>query len=99
MATAIVPTIEAPPSWAEKVALAKRQDKLLRQTARAMCMALNEIENGIHSTRWANAVAYLEDAYNDLKDDYAPEGEDGGDPCRDYQSEFRDQQLAAQRLK
>jgi hypothetical protein len=93
------PSSGPPPNWKEKIDLAKRQDKLLRQTARAMCMALAEIEHGIHATRWTNALAYIEDAYNDLKDDYAPEGDEGGDPYRDYQAEFRDSQLAAQRLK
>lgn len=88
------------PNWHEKVTLAKRQDKLLRQTARLLAHAINTAENEIFATRWSNVMAYVEDAYEELKDDYAPEGDEpSGDPCRDYQTELRDSQIEAQRLK
>lgn len=62
------------PNWREKHDLAKRQDKLLRDTARSLYAAINTMENDLYATRVANAMQHIEDAYNDLKDDYAPEG-------------------------
>lgn len=88
------------PNWFEKVCLAKHQDRLLRDTARLLAHAINTAENEIFATRWSNVMAYVEDAYEELKDDYAPEGDEpSGDPCRDYQAELRDSQIEAQRLK
>lgn len=62
------------PNWREKVRLAKEQDKLLKDTARKLAHAIATAENELYATRWANVMAYVEDAYDDLKDDYAPEG-------------------------
>ncbi len=62
------------PNWFEKVTLAKRQEKLLRQTTRMIQLALATLENDIYATRVANASQYLEDALSDL-DEYKMEGD------------------------
>jgi hypothetical protein len=67
------PSSGPPPNWFEKVSLAKRQDKILRQVAKLLAHAIATAENDIYATRWSNVMAYVEDAYEELKDDYAPE--------------------------
>jgi hypothetical protein len=61
------------PNWYEKVTLAKRQDKLLRNTMRSITLAIDHLDNDLYATRVKNAREYLEDAYNELKDDYGYE--------------------------
>lgn len=71
---------EAPPNWYETKVRARDQEKLLRQTTRAIQMALATIENDLYATRVANASQYLEDALTELTD-YQWEGDlDGEDP-------------------
>lgn len=67
------PSSGPPPNWFEQIARLKRQDKLLRDTARLLALAIDTMNNDLYSTRIANAMAYIEDAYDELKDDYAPE--------------------------
>lgn len=61
------------PNWREKHDLAKRQDRLLKDTARLLAHAIATAENELYATRWSNVMAYVEDAYDELKEDYAPE--------------------------
>jgi hypothetical protein len=67
------PSKGPPPNWMEQVSLAKRQDRLLRDTTRMIQLALATLENDIYATRVASASQYLEDALTEL-DEYKMEG-------------------------
>jgi hypothetical protein len=79
---AFIPSSGAPPNWREKIDLAKRQERLLLETTRAIEKALWTLDNEIYATRVVAAREYLEDALSEL-DDYKREDDPNAYPETD----------------
>jgi hypothetical protein len=81
-AVANLRVVGAPPNWREKIDLAKRQERLLLETTRAIEKALWTLDNEIYATRVVAAREYLEDALSEL-DDYKREDDPNAYPETD----------------
>jgi hypothetical protein len=73
---AIVGVPAPPPNWFEKVIKCDYQDKLLRNASRSLWCAINTLDNDMYATRVKACRSILEDAYEELKEDYGFEGDE-----------------------